>query len=68
MLLVAFSINEHRGLPQAELWLLLAATTLGLLVGAGMMGYWMVPEYQKTFYKVNIYSTALFGFHYPGSG
>ena len=52
MLLVAFSMEGGSGLPQAELWALLGVATVVLLVGASLMGCYMVPEYRKTFYQV----------------
>jgi len=52
MLLVAFSMEGGSGLPQAELWALLGVATVVLLVGATLMGCYMVPEYRKTFYQV----------------
>eukprot|EP00620_Florenciella_sp_RCC1587_P016113 CAMPEP_0182565024 /NCGR_PEP_ID=MMETSP1324-20130603/6843_1 /TAXON_ID=236786 /ORGANISM="Florenciella sp., Strain RCC1587" /LENGTH=179 /DNA_ID=CAMNT_0024778609 /DNA_START=41 /DNA_END=580 /DNA_ORIENTATION=- len=39
------------GMPQTELWALLAVATVMLIVGASLMGCYMVPEYRKTFYQ-----------------
>jgi hypothetical protein len=52
MLLVAFSMEGGSGMPQTELWALLGVATVVLLVGASLMGCYMVPEYRKTFYQV----------------
>ena len=39
-------------MPQAELWGILGVATVVLLVGASLMGCYMVPQYRKTFYQV----------------
>ena len=52
MLLVAFSMEGGSGLPRAELWAMLAVATVMLIVGASLMGCYMVAEYRKTFYQV----------------
>ena len=52
MLLVAFSMEGGSGMPQTELWALLGVATVVLLVGASLVGCYMVPEYRKTFYQV----------------
>jgi len=52
MLLVAFSMEGGGVMPQAELWAILGVATVVLLVGASLMGCYMVPEYRKTFYQV----------------
>ena len=39
-------------MPQAELWAILGVVTVMLIVGASLMGCYMVPEYRKTFYQV----------------
>jgi len=51
MLLVAFSMEGGSGMPQADLWALVGVATVVLLVGASLMGCYMVPEYRKTFYQ-----------------
>eukprot|EP00618_Florenciella_parvula_P016977 CAMPEP_0119473200 /NCGR_PEP_ID=MMETSP1344-20130328/4942_1 /TAXON_ID=236787 /ORGANISM="Florenciella parvula, Strain CCMP2471" /LENGTH=2127 /DNA_ID=CAMNT_0007506261 /DNA_START=134 /DNA_END=6517 /DNA_ORIENTATION=- len=53
MLLVAFSMEGGSGMPQADLWALVGVATVVLLVGASLMGCYMVPEYRKTFYQHN---------------
>ena len=52
MLLVAFSLEDGRDLPQPELWALLSAATGMTLVGAGLMATFVRREYRHTFYKV----------------
>ena len=52
MLLLAFHLDGGGRLPETELWALLGGATGLVLLGAGLMGCYMVPEYRKTFYKV----------------
>ena len=52
VVLVAFCLDGGGRLPQSELWSLLAGATVLALLGASLVGCYMVPEYRKTFYKV----------------
>ena len=51
MLLVAFSLEDGRDLPQ-PVWTLLSAAIGTTLVGAGLMVTFVRREYRHTFYKV----------------
>jgi multisubunit Na+/H+ antiporter MnhB subunit len=53
MLGLAFRLDEDDRLPQTELWSLLGGATVTVLLGAGLMGCYMVPEFRKTFYEVS---------------
>jgi len=61
MLLVAFSLEGGSAMPQAELWKILGVATAVLLVGASLMGCYMVPQYRKTFYQVMLASVCHWG-------
>ena len=52
MLVVAFSMKGSDGLPQTKLWALIGVATVIMLVGASLLGCFMVPEYRMTFYQV----------------
>ena len=52
MLQVACRMEAGFELPQMELWALLAAATATIVIGAGLMGSFMVAEYRQTFFKV----------------
>ena len=53
MLLVAFSLEDGRDLPQPELWALLSVATGTTLVGAGLMAAFVRGKYRPTFYRVS---------------
>ena len=53
MLLLAFRLDGGGHLPRTQLWALLGGATVAILLGAGLMGYFMVPGYRETFYKVS---------------
>ena len=53
MLLVAFRLDGGGRLPRTQLWALLGGATVAVLLGAGLMRYYMVPGYRETFYKVS---------------
>ena len=53
MLLLAFRLDGGGRLPRTQLWALLGGATVVVLLGAGLMGCFMVPGYRETFYKVS---------------
>ena len=52
MLLVAFSLEDGRDLPQPEVWALLSTATGTALVGASLIAAFVRGKYRHTFYKV----------------